>query len=225
MYIYKTTNLINGTIYIGQHTGDVNDQYLGSGLLIKRAIKKYGKENFQKTIIKECNNIDDLNNNEILFIKKFNSIYPGGYNLREGGNNSLLSNSTKRKISLSRKGKCMGENNPNWNAKSFKKDTKNKISKSIKERYQNHPTYRTTISKTSKNRKHSKETKNSISQKNSGKNNGRYIHFSKKDINSIIKDYLNNISMNKIGIKFKTSPQTVKRILIESNISIIKRTN
>ena len=50
MQIYKITNLINGKIYIGQDSNDRLD-YFGSGLLIKRAIKKYGKENFNKQII------------------------------------------------------------------------------------------------------------------------------------------------------------------------------
>lgn len=52
-YIYRTTNLINGKTYIGQHeTSDMlNDSYIGSGKLIKRAIKKYGKENFKNEIL------------------------------------------------------------------------------------------------------------------------------------------------------------------------------
>lgn len=47
MVIYKTTNLINGKIYIGQDSKD-RPNYYGSGKLIHRAIKKYGKENFKK---------------------------------------------------------------------------------------------------------------------------------------------------------------------------------
>ena len=40
-YIYKTTNLINGKIYIGQHKSEVFDNsYYGSGKLIGRAITK-----------------------------------------------------------------------------------------------------------------------------------------------------------------------------------------
>jgi len=38
MYIYKTTNLINGKIYVGQTTIE-DPNYLGSGLLIMKAIK------------------------------------------------------------------------------------------------------------------------------------------------------------------------------------------
>jgi len=42
-YIYKTTNMINGKIYIGQHKSNNFDlNYIGSGINIKRAIKKFG---------------------------------------------------------------------------------------------------------------------------------------------------------------------------------------
>ena len=45
-FIYITTNMVNGKRYIGQKKFcDGWKTYLGSGKLLKEAIKKYGKEN------------------------------------------------------------------------------------------------------------------------------------------------------------------------------------
>jgi hypothetical protein len=50
-YVYCTTNIINNKKYIGSHTGHINDDYFGSGVILKKAIKKYGKCNFVKVIL------------------------------------------------------------------------------------------------------------------------------------------------------------------------------
>lgn len=50
--VYKTTNNINGKVYIGVHsTFNYDDGYLGSGIILKEAIKKYGKTNFYRKIL------------------------------------------------------------------------------------------------------------------------------------------------------------------------------
>lgn len=59
--IYKITNKINGMYYIGCHvTKDINDNYLGSGNNITKAIKEYGKENFVKEILFNFDNKIDM---------------------------------------------------------------------------------------------------------------------------------------------------------------------
>lgn len=58
---YKITNLINQKFYYGVHqTEDLNDEYLGSGRAICNAVKKYGKENFKKEILKFFNSREEM---------------------------------------------------------------------------------------------------------------------------------------------------------------------
>lgn len=85
-YIYITTNLINGKQYIGQHKGDYNDSYLGSGILITKAIKKYGKDNFTKEVLAYCNSREEADEKERYYIEKYNAIDSDNfYNCQEGG--------------------------------------------------------------------------------------------------------------------------------------------
>lgn len=52
-FVYLTTNMANGKKYIGKHsTNDLNDGYIGSGTILKRAIKKHGFEQFSFQILK-----------------------------------------------------------------------------------------------------------------------------------------------------------------------------
>jgi len=58
---YKTTNKINGKIYIGIHvTDNIHDGYMGSGTYLFRAIKKYGIENFEKEILKTFESREEM---------------------------------------------------------------------------------------------------------------------------------------------------------------------
>ena len=85
MQIYKITNLINNKIYIGKDTTS-DSNYFGSGLLIKRAIEKYGIENFKKEILDETNDYEDLSIKEKYWINYLNSTDLNiGYNISKGG--------------------------------------------------------------------------------------------------------------------------------------------
>ena len=60
-FIYKTTNKINQKYYYGAHsTHNLNDGYLGSGTALKKAISKYGRENFYREIVEMCDNEEDM---------------------------------------------------------------------------------------------------------------------------------------------------------------------
>lgn len=101
--IYKTTNTINGKFYIGQHvTTNIDDGYIGSGTLLKKAISKYGKEKFTREIIEYCNYQDELNDREKYWISQYNGVdLEECYNISEGGDGGFVANSqeTKDKIS------------------------------------------------------------------------------------------------------------------------------
>jgi hypothetical protein len=80
--VYKITNTINGKYYIGVHkTNDINDDYFGSGVYLKRAIAKHGKEFFNKSILHIFDNSVDAFNKE----KELVVVSEDSYNLKEGG--------------------------------------------------------------------------------------------------------------------------------------------
>lgn len=83
-FIYKTTNLVNNKIYVGKAKYN-NPNYFGSGLKITSAIKKYGKHNFTKTILEECDD-EIVSEREIYWISYFRSTDDSiGYNISQGG--------------------------------------------------------------------------------------------------------------------------------------------
>lgn len=131
-WIYLTTNIVNGKIYVGKHEiskdKKLNVNYIGSGELFKRAVKKHGKENFKRKILRLCYSLHELRVWEHVYIVKHKSyIRSIGYNIAKGDVNtseynpaklpevrkkisetrqgSTLSDETKRKISENNKGK------------------------------------------------------------------------------------------------------------------------
>lgn len=152
-FIYKTTNLINGKYYIGQHkTKNINDGYLGSGTLFRYALKKYGKENFTREILAYAESAEQLNKLQAFYVNKQVMEDQNSYNLMTGGYQNIqfseqtkqklrqimtgrtLTADWKRKIGLGNKGKGLG--------KKYSIETKNKMSfshkgKSFSEQHKN----------------------------------------------------------------------------------------
>lgn len=107
MYIYKTTNILTDKFYVGKrvYRKKDDDWYLGSGIYLKRAIEKYGRENFKKEILEWCNSIEELNQKEIFWIKQLNSTnIEIGYNIALGGQGGNLGEESCKKISNKLKG-------------------------------------------------------------------------------------------------------------------------
>ena len=84
--IYKITNRVNGKIYVGMHqTKDLNDGYMGSGIAIGKAIKKYGLDNFKKEILCECSSFEEMNKKEAEIVNSEFVAREDTYNLSTGG--------------------------------------------------------------------------------------------------------------------------------------------
>lgn len=133
-YIYKITNLLNNKIYIGKHSTDnLEDGYMGSGVVLKKAKEKYGIDNFTKEIVAITDNKDDLNQLEKLYISMFNSTDKNvGYNIAPGGEGFDLGNEPWNKgmkgIHLSPNTEFKPGMNP-WNKdKHLSEETKIKLS-------------------------------------------------------------------------------------------------
>lgn len=111
--IYSYRNLVNNKRYIGQtinprqrfnqHKSSAfneNDKEYNSPL--HRAFRKYGYDNFEYTVLAETNDIEILNQLEIMFIKKYNTERPNGYNIERGGKNCLKPKTEEQKENLMR---------------------------------------------------------------------------------------------------------------------------
>ena len=140
-YVYEITNLVNGKKYIGKRSCKCaieEDKYMGSGILISKSIKKYGKENFRKDILETCNSEEMAFEREKYWIKHYNAVESREfYNIKDGGEGNTredaLRNLAKltpeqiiersRKLSIANK----GENNSMYGVKG--KD--NPVSKAI----------------------------------------------------------------------------------------------
>ena len=74
--VYLTTNKVNGKTYVGQHRyNKLYDGYLGSGTLIRRAIAKYGKENFEIEYLETDLSEDEVDWWEQWYIEVLNPYY------------------------------------------------------------------------------------------------------------------------------------------------------
>jgi len=84
--VYETRCLINGNTYIGVHTSlRKKDRYLGSGEALLKDIKKYGRKNFKRRTIMECDSREECFKYEAYFVDKKFIGKESTYNSVEGG--------------------------------------------------------------------------------------------------------------------------------------------
>lgn len=182
--IYKVTNIVNNKIYIGKHkTKNINDNYIGSGKILKKSIKKYGKGKFLKEILYIFNTEEKMNEmeKEIVdeeFVKR-NDVYNigtggqggdlGGANIGPNHASNKYDNDYFRKLA---------ESGGKSTAEKLKNDSeyKEEFSKLVSEGMTNY--YKSGGESGFKNKKHTEEWKKRLGRINSlnqfGKNNSQY---------------------------------------------------
>lgn len=131
--IYKITNLTNGKMYIGKHiTNNLNDGYMGSGVWIKRSIKKHGLQNFRKEWLMFCEDEEELNYMERVYVDQTWVDRSDTYNLAFGGKGGCGFHHTEewKKMMSNR---LSGQNNPLYGIK-LSESRKAKISATLKGR-------------------------------------------------------------------------------------------
>ncbi|ADG60039.1 homing endonuclease [Acinetobacter phage Acj9] len=85
-YTYKITNRVNGHFYIGAHkTSNLDDGYMGSGTVLKRAMLKHGPENFHKEILKFHSSQDEMYEHEKEIVNADLVVRKDVYNIKLGG--------------------------------------------------------------------------------------------------------------------------------------------
>jgi len=178
-FIYLTSNLIDNKSYVGfRSTDNIDDDYLGSGLLLKYKIRKYGRQSFKKQILEFCNE-NNWQEREKYWIKEKNTLFPNGYNLSEGGDGGNLGKIINDKISLKNKGRILSEETKTKISQSEKGkvlslETKKKMSESHKGLKQSKETILKRVKKI-KGKKVSEETKIKISKSNRGRGFGKNL--------------------------------------------------
>ena len=218
-YIYLITDTTNGMKYTGKHhynkEGELDPNYHGSGVIIKNIYKKR-PETLKEEYIKTCYSEEEMNSDEQYYIEVFDTLYPNGYNLTKGGDgwsggpceemrrklsevHKNISDETRRKMSLSNKGrtpynkgkhlseehkKKIGEANK---GKTLSEEARKKISESNSGEkhhfFGKHHTEETKkkLSDSHKGKTLSDETKNKIGEKSKGRN---HTEESKKKIST-----------------------------------------
>ena len=179
-YTYMVTNKLNGKVYVGSHSWKcegIDPDYYGSGTAITRAVRKYGKENFQVEVLYYYSTVEECRADEERILTEYNvRDCPHSYNCKNsaiGWEKGLeRSEETKRKVSQAMKGKNKGRTLSEEHRKNISEAnkgrtvsdaTKQKLSQALKGKTVSDAT-RQKMSQAKKGRTVSDATKQKLSQ-------------------------------------------------------------
>jgi len=141
--VYETKCKVNNKLYIGVHGFiKIDDGYLGSGKALLSAIKKYGKENFERRILKVFHLEKQAYEYEAIMVP--NDIVKDlmYYNIIKGGNRKGPVSAEEKKLqSNMKRGKYEGKDNPNY-GKIHSDEPKRKIANRYYPTGEDHPASR-----------------------------------------------------------------------------------
>ena len=137
-FIYMTKNNITGKLYIGKHKRTMNPEdiddswYLGSGRALKEAILQYGRKNFERKIIYECQSPSELDYMERVFISFYDAVNDEQfYNLIDGRNWDVVFTEEVRK-KMRKPHKEMSAESKSHMRREFDQETRDKLAESAR---------------------------------------------------------------------------------------------
>lgn len=132
--IYSYTNKNNGKMYIGQTKNTMAERAQSNGNNYKEcrrfynAIKKYGWDSFEPSVLATVDTVEEANAAEEYYISYYNTMDDNyGYNLLPGGLNKEMTDSTRQLISNKAKERMFGK--PEANPMYGKKHTADALTK------------------------------------------------------------------------------------------------
>ena len=118
--IYKITNISSGKIYVGQavshilnhkryrpygyegrfrcHISEAFSNKKNQSHYLNNSIRKYGVSDFEVELLEYCE-LENADEREIYYIQFLNTLYPNGYNLKNGGKIFTHSDESKKRVS------------------------------------------------------------------------------------------------------------------------------
>ena len=140
MIVYRAKNKINNKSYIGITTKTLEHRKRTHEKAVKyvnrkfyNALSKYGFDNFEWSVLEECNSITELENKEVYYIEKYDSLN-NGYNLTSGGESTKEYSDESKQLMREARVDWHKSNRNGFKGKTHTKEVRKQISEKLKGR-------------------------------------------------------------------------------------------